>query len=269
MANNQEKYPNEDIEKIKSKLHEEGWKDDEKLPSGWKISNQIGDNLFVLLSREGQLFQTLDAAQDFINDNCEYDETNVLDLEELCMCLVNDYVNQMNIHPVPPVNSNQKKKKTKFEKVLTDKKILSRGTNYSCEQCGQSFRKQSRLIAHASIHEGFKPYQCKQCLVAFSLEENLKSHVINHKKEVMKLHTCQVCAKPFYYLRKIIEHMEEVHPDVFPYNCDLCDQNFSRSEMLRIHKKNHITQTTVPSCRICNKSFQTNFSMKRHMSMFH
>jgi len=267
MANNQEKYSHEDIEKIKPRLGAEGWEDDEKLPSGWKISKQIGDNLFVLLSREGQLFQTLDAAQDFINVNGDYDETNVLNLEELCMSLVDEYVDQMNIHPDPPVTSTVKKKI--FKKELNNKKILSRGASYSCEQCGKSFRKKSRLVTHAIVHEGFKPYQCKQCLVAFSLEENLKTHMMNHKKEVMKLHTCQVCSKPFYYLRKIIEHMEEAHPDVFPYNCDLCGQNFSRSEMLRIHKKNHITQTIVPSCSICNKSFQTNFSMKRHMSMFH
>jgi len=267
MANNQEKYHHEDIKKIKFKLIAEGWEDDEKLPSGWKISNQIGDNLFVLLSKEGQLFQTLDAAQDFINGNGDYDETSVLNLEELCMSLVEEYVDQMNIHPDPGVTSAVKK--TVLKKALKSEKILSRGTSFPCEQCGQSFRTKSKLLTHASIHEGFKPYQCKQCLRAFSLEVNLKSHMKNHKKEVMKLHTCQVCSKPFYYLREIVEHMEEVHPDVFPYNCDLCGQNFSRSEMLRIHKKNHITQTNVPSCNICNKSFQTNFSMKRHMSMFH
>merc|ERR1719369_65579 len=106
----------------------------------------------------------------------------------------------------------------------------------------------------------------------FSLKSNLKIHQKNHKREMVKLYTCQVCEKRFYYLSKIVEHMDEVHPDVFPYNCEVCNKNFSRSETLRLHKKNHtaiidVPQCTaiidVPQCNICNKSFQTNFNMKR------
>ena len=275
MANNQDRFKGRDIDQLKAKLVEEGWEDDEKLPPGWKISRIVGDNLFVLLSNEGVLYQTLDAAQEFLEVSDKYDETNVLAMEELCMGLVEEYVSKMNIRsPGSPVKSTMPKGKMKISSVLDErglinKTILTRGTNFSCDQCGKSFRKKSKLADHASVHAGFKPYQCKLCQKAFSMEENLKTHMTNHKKEVVKLYTCQVCSKPFYYLSKIVEHMEESHPDIFPYNCNVCDQNFSRSETLRIHKKNHITTTFVPACTICNKSFQTNHNLKRHKSMFH
>jgi len=252
MSLNRDKYAEEDIAKVKDKLVDEGWKDSEKLPAGWKVSDQINDNIFVILSREGCLFQSLDAAQDFLKESEEYDEEDALNLEDLCMSFVAEYSRQLNIEPEPPSDT-----------------ILRRGSNFPCEQCGQCFRKKSKLDAHASFHEGLKPYQCKQCLKAFSLEESLKQHMVNHKKEVVKLYTCQVCAKPFYYLSKITKHMEEMHPDVFPYRCNLCDQIFSRSEILRIHKKNHVKTVKVPSCDVCSKSFRTNYNLKRHKEMFH
>ena len=223
MSNNQEMFTGGDLSKVKDRLTDEGWNDEEKLPPGWKISNHIGDNIFVLLSREGKLYQNLDAAQDFINDSDEYDETTALNLEDLCLGLVEDYVKELNIEPEAP-SSN----------------ILRRGAHFPCDQCGQSFRKKSNLSAHAKVHEGLKPYECYQCLKGFSLEENLKAHMMNHRQEVMKLHTCQVCSEPFYYLRTVLEHMEIAHPDFYTYKCNLCDKNFSRSEMLRIHKKNYV-----------------------------
>jgi len=252
MSSNSEDYTEYQINQVEAKLSEEGWEKHDKLPSGWRVSKDIGDNIFVLLSKEGMLYQSLDDAQDFLKTSDKYDEVNALNLEDLCMNFVEQYVEMINIKPETPST-----------------KILSRGTSFPCKQCGQTFRKQSKLEAHENVHKGLKPYECKECLKAFSLEENLKSHLKNHKKEVMKLYTCQVCQKPFYFLRKILEHMEDVHPDVFPYNCNLCDQNFSRSEVLRIHKKNHIKNTEVPSCDVCSKSFRTNYNLKRHKEMFH
>eukprot|EP00092_Neocalanus_flemingeri_P015646 GFUD01016935.1.p1 GENE.GFUD01016935.1~~GFUD01016935.1.p1 ORF type:complete len:409 (-),score=87.94 GFUD01016935.1:7-1233(-) len=265
MAMNQETYENTDIDKMKACLTEEGWDNDQKLPSGWKISRNAGDNIFVLLSKEGVFYQTLDAAHEFMEDSDEYDETDVLNVEELCMGILEAYVSEMNITPDSPVKSTP----PKIEREKKKFNILTRGTQFPCDLCGKSFRTKSKLTDHASVHAGFKPYQCVLCQKAYSLKENLKAHMTNHKKEVMKLHNCQVCSKPFYYLSKIIEHMEEAHPFVFPYNCNVCDQNFSRSETLRIHKKNHTSNAAVPTCTNCNKSFQTNYSLKRHNFMFH
>jgi len=252
MSQNVVKFTNEDIVKVEAKLSEEGWEEYEKLPRGWKVSKDIGDNIFVLLSKEGKLYQSLDDAQKFIKESDDYNDEDALNLEDLCMSFVDKYIEQLNIKPEKPSTT-----------------IISRGSSFPCNECGQTFRKQSKLDAHASVHKGLKPYECKECMKAFSNEDNLKHHMINHKKEVMKLYTCQVCHKPFYFLRKILEHMEDAHPDVFPYKCNLCEQNFSRSEMLRIHKSNHVKNMEVPTCDVCSKSFRTNYNLKRHREMFH
>ena len=82
---------------MKADFIEEYWEDDDKLPDGWKISRNLGNNIFVLLSREGILYQTLDTAQEFIAENDEYDDTDALNIEELCFQLVETYVSEMNV----------------------------------------------------------------------------------------------------------------------------------------------------------------------------
>jgi len=245
------------IEKFPDKESEnECWKEDSKLPEGWKISSELGDNLFVLLSREGNIFQTLESAHEFMKNTVGYDDHDILDVEELCLSMVSDYVKLINL--APQSINNVKEKKT----------ILSRGAMFTCEKCGQSFRKKDTLEAHKKVHSGFKPYACELCLKSYKSNEQLQSHLKNHKEEVLKLYTCQVCSKILYYLSEMLKHMKNNHPDFYPYKCTICDEDFSRSEVLRLHKKSH-TKLEVPRCDVCNKSFQRNFSLKRHMAMFH
>ena len=93
MMNNQALFKEEDLFKMKAKLSEEGFEDNEKLPSGWRIIRNRGENLFELLSREGVLYQTLNAAQEFMEDSEAYDEKHALEIEELCMAEVEAYLN--------------------------------------------------------------------------------------------------------------------------------------------------------------------------------
>jgi len=148
--------------------------------------------------------------------------------------------------------------------------VLSRGSSaYPCQQCGKVFRSKAKLDDHDTIHSGFKPYNCNLCGKAFLAQESLKQHMVNHKEEVIKLYNCEYCLQKFYFLGKITEHMTKVHPDVFPYTCGDCGLKFGRSESLDIHEKSHVNKQEVPICTICDKSYQTNFTLKRHMAMFH
>jgi len=93
MVNNEDLFREEDIFKMKAKLSEEGFEENEKLPAGWRIIRNRGENLFELLSREGVLYQTLNAAQEFMEDSEVYDDKHVLEMEELCMAEVEAYLN--------------------------------------------------------------------------------------------------------------------------------------------------------------------------------
>jgi len=81
-----------DVAKLKSKLSEEGFLEDEKLPEGWLISRSQREQVFELLSREGVLFLTLNSAQDYMEASSRYTDQDILQLEELCMEQVEIYL---------------------------------------------------------------------------------------------------------------------------------------------------------------------------------
>jgi hypothetical protein len=51
---------------------QEGFKENEKLPAGWRIIRNRGGNLFELFSREG--IQTLNAAQESMEGSEDFDD---------------------------------------------------------------------------------------------------------------------------------------------------------------------------------------------------
>ena len=54
-------------------------------------------HLFEILSREGVLFQTLNDAQDFLEASPNYNDEDILHLEDLCMAEVEKYVNSKSV----------------------------------------------------------------------------------------------------------------------------------------------------------------------------
>jgi len=78
---------------MKTKLSEGVFEEDEKLPAGWRIVRNRRENLFELMSREGIMYLTLNAAQEFMEGSDEYDDKHVLNMEDLCMGEVEAYLN--------------------------------------------------------------------------------------------------------------------------------------------------------------------------------
>ena len=83
----------DDISRLKNNLAVEGFVKDEKLPDGWLISRGQRGQIFEILSTEGRLFLTLNDAQEYMEEaGSEYNDQNVLELEELCMEEVEIYL---------------------------------------------------------------------------------------------------------------------------------------------------------------------------------
>ena len=94
----EDSFSKEDVLKMKKKLIGEGFMEDYQLPKGWLIVRGSRGHLFEILSREGVLFQTLNDAQDFLEASPNYNDADILHLEDLCMAEVEKYVNSKNVH---------------------------------------------------------------------------------------------------------------------------------------------------------------------------
>jgi len=92
MVGNQGMFTEEEIQNMRDKLYDEGFEENVKLPDGWRIIRNRGENLFQILSREGILYQTLYDAQLFMEEDDNYDDVNIVDIEELCMAEVTTYL---------------------------------------------------------------------------------------------------------------------------------------------------------------------------------
>jgi len=111
------KINHSDLVKVMTKLKEEGFEENENLPSGWMIIRNRGDNLFELLSREGIVYQTLDSAMASINENSHYSDEERLNLENLCLDIVEEYMQSRTI-----TVKGKRKGKTKSHLIVKEKK---------------------------------------------------------------------------------------------------------------------------------------------------
>ena len=87
-----ESYPQHILDNVKLKLRQEGFEEHDRLPPGWLIIRNRGDNLFELLSREGTVYQTMDSALIEMADTEQYTEQEREQLEVLCLDLVEEYL---------------------------------------------------------------------------------------------------------------------------------------------------------------------------------
>ena len=85
-------YSSSVLSKVKIKLREEGFENNDRLPEGWMIIKNRGDNLFELLSKEGILYQTLNEALNDLRAGKDYSEQVEQKLEDLCLTLVEEYL---------------------------------------------------------------------------------------------------------------------------------------------------------------------------------
>ena len=85
-------YSSSVLNKVKMKLREEGFENNDRLPEGWMIIKNRGDNLFELLSKEGILYQTLNEALTDLRAGKDHSEQVEQRLEELCLTLVEEYL---------------------------------------------------------------------------------------------------------------------------------------------------------------------------------
>lgn len=105
----------------------------------------------------------------------------------------------------------------------------------TCTICGEICNDKPRLLRHLnSYHKLDIPYFCGVCFIRISSTEELIEHTkTEHPLELKEPNTCQICAKVYSSVYKVVDHCNKYHLNY--YVCKDCLVVFTNKEELDQH----------------------------------
>ena len=141
---------------------------------------------------------------------------------------------------------------------------------YKCEQCEEEelFETEEEMLKHVRLrHRGkerAKPFTCDKCGVTCTDNSNLEQHRMQVHTDI-RPHKCDVCDKAFKRKAHLTVHMR-IHTGEKPFKCEICDYEGSTKGHFDEHMKTHTLEKKF-TCIVCDSQFQTADDMKKHMRM--
>ena len=115
------------------------------------------------------------------------------------------------------------------------------------------------------VESGDSRLTCAACREKFKRPSALKRHM--HKVHVESREynfRCTICNRTIQTVGGLNSHFMRIHTGEETFKCDVCDEKFSHSSLLAIHK--HIHRRDRPfGCSECDKKFTKPSSLNRHM----
>lgn len=166
-----------------------------------------------------------------------------------------------------------------------------RGQGHTCHLCGINFdqgylyrlhmtkahnevlEKESEEHQPNADEDASNKHKCNFCEKRFCRKESVRRHIREahegkKKKDEGIVYECDQCEKRYDRRDVLRRHIRLVHEAVQAGNCDLCGGAFFR-DISRHMIVSHTNGNNEVECPICNKSIGKNYSLKRHIRVFH
>ncbi|KAJ8985071.1 hypothetical protein NQ317_019755 [Molorchus minor] len=153
---------------------------------------------------------------------------------------------------------------------------------YSCAYCGKCFPYVSSLTVHTRLHTGETPFICSICNKGYRSSTGLKKHKevkhfevtnfkrvneIDHNEEIIEnakdKRECKICRKVLHK-HGFGTHMRIHRVEKKKFICTFCNKNFQKNSHLERHIRIHTGERPY-SCKLCGKTFKQDGDLKRHV----
>ncbi|XP_005103290.1 uncharacterized protein LOC101861524 [Aplysia californica] len=133
----------------------------------------------------------------------------------------------------------------------------------SCDICGRHFRQIAVLKRHMTTHSSDKPFACSVCGRRFAMKIYVQSHMKTHTGE--RPFSCDICNKAFAHASDLNRH-KIIHSGKKPYECSVCSMRYSDPSSRRRHEREHQTKLLCP---VCNQQFSRSSLLRIHLVREH
>ncbi|CAK1580547.1 unnamed protein product [Parnassius mnemosyne] len=143
---------------------------------------------------------------------------------------------------------------------------IHEGPRHACSYCPMRFVQRSNMLRHERRHTGERPYACPHCPRTFADKGACNSHVRTHSKETS--FACVYCGQTFVQKSKLTYHIRK-HTGENLETCPVCSKLFTSACALREHMKIHVAKKQLVKCPLCEKRYQDERYMLRHLRTTH
>ncbi|XP_052753279.1 uncharacterized protein LOC113510444 [Galleria mellonella] len=143
---------------------------------------------------------------------------------------------------------------------------IHEGPRHACSYCPMRFVQRSNMLRHERRHTGERPYACPHCPRTFADKGACTSHARTHSKDTS--YACLYCGQTFVQKSKLTYHIRK-HTGENLETCPICSKMFTSACSLREHMKIHQARKGSVKCPLCEKTYQDERYMLRHLRTTH
>ncbi|CAH4036330.1 unnamed protein product [Pieris brassicae] len=140
--------------------------------------------------------------------------------------------------------------------------------SFNCPDCPKRFKHAHSLAKHRDTHKE-KTHGCAQCPKKFGSATLLNIHMKTHERMIRgATFRCTYCGKGYYESFSLAAH-ERTHRNEKPFTCDICNSSFGTNSSLKRHLKVSHNTTKPYECRTCHRCFMQESIRDRHEVRLH